>query len=80
MTNASQNLTVLQVNEEKPQLLTMVEASVFLNLKDSRLRYEVFRKRIPFYKIGRSIRFSKQDLIEWVMKQKQEVQNGGDNE
>ena len=58
------------LNENK--FLTLLEASEFLNLKVSRLRYEVFKKAVPFFKIGRSIRFSEKDLISWVMNQKQE--------
>jgi excisionase family DNA binding protein len=52
------------------KLLTLVEAAEFLNLKVSRLRYEVFNKRVPHFKIGRSIRFDTEDLINWVKEQK----------
>ena len=64
-------------NENK--FLTLLEAAELLNLKVSRLRYEVFNKSVPFFKIGRSIRFSEKDLIAWIMNQKQEakeVNNG----
>lgn len=64
------------MNKEN-KLLTLIEASELLNLKVSRLRYEVFHKRIPHFKIGRSIRFSENELISWVMSQKQ---IGGSNE
>lgn len=52
--------------------LTIEQAANFLNLKVSRLRYEVFKKTIPHYKIGRSIRFSEQDLTAWLNSKKQE--------
>lgn len=61
------------------RFLTLLEASQFLNLKVSRLRYEVFKKTVPFYKIGKSIMFSEKDLISWIMSKKQEpkeVSNG----
>jgi excisionase family DNA binding protein len=64
-------------NENK--FLTLLEAAQLLNLKTSRLRYEIFHKSIPHFKIGRSIRFSEKDLISWIMSQKQEpreVANG----
>ena len=67
-------------NQYSEQLLTISEAAEFLNLKTSRLRYEVFQKGIPYYKIGRSIRFSEKDLISWVMSKKQTVLVGGTNE
>ncbi|MGZ3725172.1 MAG: DNA-binding protein [Pseudobdellovibrio sp.] len=51
----------------------MTQASEFLNLKLSRLRYEVFHKRIPYFKVGRSIRFEEKELTVWLMNQKQEV-------
>lgn len=54
------------------EFLTVEEAAQLLNLKVSRLRYEVFRKSIPFFKVGRSIRFAERDLISWIMSQKQE--------
>ncbi len=57
---------------EDLKLLTLNEAASFLNLKISRLRYEIFKKSIVHFKVGRSIRFSEKDLISWIMSQKQE--------
>ena len=48
------------------QLMTIEEASVFLNLKVSKLRRYVFMRAIPYYKIGSLIRFKKDDLLQWV--------------
>lgn len=48
------------------QLMTIEEASVFLNLKVSKLRRYVFMRGIPYYKIGSLIRFKKDDLLQWV--------------
>lgn len=48
------------------QLLTIEEASIFLNLKVSKLRRYVFMRGIPYYKIGSLIRFKKDDLLQWV--------------
>lgn len=53
------------------KLLTLEEASKMLTLKVSRLRFEVFHKTIPYYKIGRSVRFAEDDLVLWVMSKKQ---------
>lgn len=48
------------------QLMTIEEASAFLNLKVSKLRRYVFMRGIPYYKIGSLIRFKKDDLLQWV--------------
>ncbi len=47
-------------------LMTINEAAEYLHLQVSRLRYEVFIKRIPHIKIGRSIRFSQTQLDSWI--------------
>lgn len=47
-------------------LMTLTEACDFLKIKKSRLRTAVFRREIPFIKIGRLIRFDKNDLIKWL--------------
>ena len=51
-------------------LLDLRQAALLLNLKVSRLRYEVFHKRIPHFKIGRSIRFDIEALTKWVNAQR----------
>ena len=47
-------------------LLTVNEVSTLLNLKVSRIRNLVFLKRIPYIKIGASVRFSKAAILEWI--------------
>jgi excisionase family DNA binding protein len=51
-------------------LITINQASEFLNLKTSRLRYLVFRRKIPFVKIGASVLFDKPDLQRWLENKK----------
>lgn len=48
------------------ELMTIEEASVFLNLKVSKLRRDVFMKVIPYYKFGSLIRFKKDELVKWI--------------
>lgn len=55
------------------KILTIKQAAEFLAMNESRIRYEIFKKNINFFKIGRSIRFDEKDLIAWVLDQKQEV-------
>lgn len=49
-----------------PEYLDIKDASRFLNLTVSKLRADVFYKRIPHIKLGRLIRFSKIELIKWL--------------
>lgn len=49
-------------------LLTFREASDFLKVKLSWLRMAVFKKNIPYIKVGRLIRFKISDLHEWLLK------------
>lgn len=51
-------------------ILTFSEACNFLKIKKSRLRTAIFRKEIPYIKIGRLIRFDHHDLKEWLEKLK----------
>lgn len=54
----------------KAPLLSIQEAAEKLNMPVSRIRYEVFLKRIPHLKIGRSIRFNESDLEVWIENKK----------
>ncbi|CBW25677.1 phage-related conserved hypothetical protein [Halobacteriovorax marinus SJ] len=48
------------------RLLTIEEAAQLLSLKVSRLRTAVFRKEIPYIKIGRLVRFHEEHLLNWI--------------
>ncbi|EQC47625.1 helix-turn-helix domain-containing protein [Bacteriovorax sp. Seq25_V] len=54
------------MSEHVKSLLSVEEASSFLSIKVSRLRTAVFRKEIPFVKIGRLVRFKTDDLLKWI--------------
>lgn len=49
-----------------PMLIDIHEASVLLGIKVSRLRTFVFKKEIPFRKVGGMIRFLPKELNEWI--------------
>ena len=51
------------------KILNTKQAAKFMGLKESRVRTAVFRKEIPFLKVGRLVRFRKEDLEEWLEKQ-----------
>lgn len=67
--------TNLQSEGQHEELLTITEASKFLNVKVSKLRREVFLKRIKHFKLGALIRFKRSHLIEWVDSQFQDARN-----
>jgi excisionase family DNA binding protein len=48
------------------ELMTIEEAANFLNVKVSKLRREVFRRSIRYFKLGALIRFRKADLVRWI--------------
>ena len=52
------------------KLLNIDDVALMLCLSPSRIRYEVFHRRIPHFKIGRSIRFSEKEIQDWVASQK----------
>ena len=46
--------------------MSISEASHFLNIKVSHIRSLVFQNAIPVIRIGRLLRFSQEDLTEWI--------------
>jgi excisionase family DNA binding protein len=49
-------------------LLDIKRAAEYLGLKPQRIRYEVFKGRMPHVKLGRSVRFTVQQLETWIQK------------
>jgi len=47
-------------------ILTIEEVSVWLKVKESFLRALIYQHRIPFFKLGRLVRFRKRDLEKWM--------------
>ena len=54
------------------KLINVKEASKYLNVNESGIRYAVFTKKIPFVKIGRLVRFNTNDLDKYIEKNTQE--------
>jgi excisionase family DNA binding protein len=52
------------------RLLTIKEASEYLGISVNALYCRVYRRQIPFVKIGKILRFDKIDLDKWIEKQK----------
>ncbi len=48
------------------ELLTVSEAASMLNLKVGRVRAAIFRREIPYIKIGALVRLNRTELIKWL--------------
>lgn len=46
--------------------LTVRDLCLLLNVKESWLRSQIFKRKIPYYKLGRQIRFEKSKINEWL--------------
>ncbi len=46
--------------------MAVEDAAKFLNVKISWLRSAIFRRAIPYIKVGHLVRFREQDLKEWL--------------
>ena len=53
---------------ENKKLMTIQEVSKMLNVKISWIRSAIFRKEIPYIKVGNLVRFRGKDLLEWIEK------------
>lgn len=51
---------------KKEKLLTPQEACQFLSIKMTKFRNAVFKKEIPYIKIGRLIRIDIDDIRKWI--------------
>lgn len=54
-------------------LLDIEQAAKLLNVKVSRLRTAILRKEIPYFKVGRLVRFHKDDLDRWIEKLREKM-------
>lgn len=62
---------LMSMNENQNAcLLTIDETSDFLNLKKSKIRSMVFKNQIPVIRLGRCLRFNRNDLVQWLSQKK----------
>ncbi len=47
-------------------LLDSIEMARFLNVKQSTIRQLCFKKKIPFLKVGRLVRFDLKEVMIWL--------------
>ena len=60
--------------KDSTRLMTITEASKFLNLSKSAIYSKTSKRMIPFVKKGKRLYFVKSDLLNWLNKGKREAQ------
>jgi excisionase family DNA binding protein len=60
------------MEQASQRLLDVHEAA---NMSVAWMRAQVLKRQIPFYKIGRSVRFSKSELERYIDERRQEILN-----
>ncbi len=50
--------------------ITVKEAAIFLNIKEKTIYYLVNQGLIPHYRIGKMVRFNKEELENWMKSKK----------
>lgn len=72
MTNYTNTQTVTGLtgieNTSNTNLLNINQIANRLGIKQSTVRFLVFKKRIPFTKVGKAVRFSEERINEWLKK------------
>lgn len=61
--------------QNEPKLMNIEEAASYLGIKLSRLYTATRRRELPFMKVGRLVRFDKNQLDEWIKDQHTEVKD-----
>jgi excisionase family DNA binding protein len=54
------------MQSETNEVLDYRSLSAYLKIPEGSLRHMVLREGIPYYKIGRSVRFSKSQVDQWL--------------
>jgi len=45
------------------------DVSLRTNLRESTIRYLIYRNKIPFFRLGRAIRFEPEKIESWIKQQ-----------
>lgn len=60
----------MPTNTNYESLITVKEAAKLFNIKESRLRWEIYLKRIPHYRMGSSVRLRASEIEKWLKPQR----------
>ncbi|MEW6063242.1 MAG: helix-turn-helix domain-containing protein [Nanoarchaeota archaeon] len=56
--------------KDEKRFLTIKELSQMLNISIGSLYNMIYMKEIPYYKIGKRVRFNEEEIMNWLEKQK----------
>lgn len=56
----------------KERLLNITEVAEYLSVKEASIRSWVYKKKIPFMKVGKLVRFKVEDIELWLQSKKEE--------
>lgn len=59
---------VMDTTKIKPLFLTIEEVALLLRKKERTIREWCYAKTIPHYKVGRSLRFRLDEIMDWLQK------------
>ena len=68
------NQMEINADADPSKLMTITEASKFLNLSKSAIYSKTSKRLIPFVKRGKQLYFIKADLLDWLSKGKNDTQ------
>jgi excisionase family DNA binding protein len=60
-----------KLSTQKRSLWNVDEVAVYLGVSDRTIRDLVYRRRIPFRKVGRCVRFSPEEIEQWTLPTKE---------
>lgn len=60
--------------EKQKDFLTTKEAAAFLGYKPSYLYKLTMWRKLPYYKVGRGVRFKREDLVNFLTADRREAQ------
>lgn len=60
--------------EEQKEFLNVKEASIFLGYRPSYLYKLICWKKLSYFKVGRGVRFKREDLINYLTADRREAQ------
>lgn len=52
--------------QKNDHFMNLKDLCILLKSKESKIRKMIFERKIPYTKIGRSIRFRKSDIEKWI--------------
>jgi len=65
------NINVINEAQQQKEIMKLTDVAEMLGLSKQTLYGKTSRREIPFYKLGRSVYFKRDEIIAWALKNKQ---------